>query len=92
MVPFLNRANQSIEELREGYVKIKMPFRGNENHAGFMYAGSLFTLGESSILPLIMASFGIESMDWQIPVVGTYTINYLKPATSDMFLEVGFSP
>jgi hypothetical protein len=29
-----------------------------------MYAGSLFTLGESSILPLIMASFGIESMDW----------------------------
>ena len=54
MVPFLNRANQSIEELREGYVKIKMPFRGNENHAGFMYAGSLFTLGESSILPLIM--------------------------------------
>ena len=53
--------------------------------------GSLFTLGEFSGLPLILASFGLDSLNHFLPVVAEYNIKYLKPVKNDMFVEVKLS-
>jgi len=75
----------------EGHVKLKIPYRGNENHVGFMYAGSIFTLAESSVLPLCFSAWGMDCMNDFLPVVGKYSIKYLKPVTNDLFVEVKLS-
>ena len=89
MIPFAERCQVEPLEFNDmGHVKLKMPFRGNENHVGTMYAGSLFTLAEFSGLPLCLSAFGMNLFDTHLPVVANYFIKFLKPVKKDMFVTI----
>lgn len=45
-VAFIENMGLKTIEARPGYVKLKAPLKGNENHIGIMYAGALFTMAE----------------------------------------------
>ena len=93
MIPVVEKAGCELLEFNNhGHVKLKMPFRGNENHVGVMYAGSLWTLAEYSGLPLILSAFGMDFMDTFLPVVATFEIKFLKPVKEDMFVQYTMTP
>lgn len=84
----IRRTGIELLSIGHGSVKLKMPLKGNENHVNMMYAGSLFSLAE---LPggVVMVS-ALDSSKYY-PVVGEVTIRYIKPAFSDVTVEVSLS-
>jgi len=63
-----------------GVATAKVPFEGNSNHLGTMYAGVLFTVAE--VLGGAMAfSFDVSKF---APVVKDVQIRYRRPARSDV--------
>lgn len=84
-IKFVNNTGLKIVELRRGYVKCMMPFAGNGNHIGTMYAGALFTLAEIPGGALFLSSFDASKF---FPIVKALDLQFLKPATSDITVEV----
>lgn len=80
-------ANTGLEllELKPGYVKCRMPYAGNGNHIGTMYAGALFTLAEIPGGALFLSSFDIARY---FPIVKSLDIKFLKPARADVAIEI----
>jgi len=85
-IAFVARSGLTAPELRPGRVKCRMPLKGNENHIGTMYAGALFTLAEIPGGALSMTSF---DMSRTYPIVKSMDISFLKPAQSDITIEIG---
>jgi len=56
-IRFVANAGVRVLDMRGGYVKCLMPFAGNGNHIGTMYAGALFTLADITAGALFLASF-----------------------------------
>lgn len=81
----VQRTGIELVNIRHGACKFKMPLKGNENHVNMMYAGSLFSLAE---LPGGALFLTIVDPAQYYPVVGEVTIRYLKPATTDITVEV----
>ena len=48
LVEGIERTGIRVTHLKKHYGKLLMPLKGNVNHVGMMYAGSLFTIGELS--------------------------------------------
>ena len=94
MVPFVERAGIELLEWGEndtestGIVKLKLPFRGNENHVGTMYAGSLWTVAEFAGLPFCLSAFGDDLLERFLPVVAQFNIKFYKPVKCDVFVTV----
>lgn len=81
----VRRTGIELVEIGHGSVKLKMPLKGNENHVNMMYAGSLFALAE---LPGGAVFLSALDPAKYYPVVGEVTIRYLKPAFTDVTVEV----
>jgi len=84
----IRRTGLKVLSLRERHVKLLMPLKGNINHVGMMYAGSLFTIGE------VMggAIFGVSfDMGRYYPLVREVNIRFRRPAMTDITLEVVLS-
>ena len=79
------RTGIRIVALRERYAKMLMPLEGNVNHVGMMYAGSLFTLGEIAGGAIHAVSVDVTRL---IPIVKEVHIRFLRPALSDVTMEV----
>ena len=77
-----------IEEMRDRYVKVVLPLVPNINHIGTMYAGSLFTVGEYLGGPMFFASFDHTKY---YPIVKALSIQYRRPATTDVTVEASLS-
>jgi len=77
-----------IEEMRERHVKVVLPLAPNINHIGTMYAGSLFTVGEYLGGPMFFASFDHTKY---YPIVKALSIQYRRPATTDVTVEASLS-
>ena len=45
-IDFVKRCGLKAEQLEPGFVRLRMPLSGNQNHIGTLYAGALFTLAE----------------------------------------------
>ena len=88
MIPYSERTHVEVTHFGENHCTTMMPYRGNENHVGFMYDGSQFVLAESTGLPLSMSIWGNDVTTSYIPVVGKFTIKYLKPCKKDLYNEV----
>ena len=84
-IAFVQRSGLKVVELRRGYVKVLVPFSGNENHLGTMYAGALFTCAEIPGGALFLSSFDAERF---FPVVKELNLRFLKPATQDVTVEI----
>ena len=66
---------------------MKLPFRGNENHVGTMYAGSMWTLAECSGLPWCFSAFGEDVLERSLPVVAQFNIKFFKPVKCDLYIR-----
>jgi acyl-coenzyme A thioesterase PaaI-like protein len=84
-IKFVQNSGLKVVELRRGYVKCLMPMNGNGNHIGTMYAGSLFTVAEIPGGALFLSSFDTTRY---VPIVKEMTMKFLKPAKSDVTIEV----
>ena len=87
-IPFAERAGIDLVEFERGHVKMKIPLEPNKNHIGTMYAGALFTLAEIPGGAIFMSAFDMTKF---FPIVAEMTIKYLKPATTDIYVEVSMS-
>ena len=87
-VHVIEQTGGKVVELRDRYAKILMPFAPNINHIGIMYGGSRFILAEFSGGVIYFASFDHTKF---YPIVKEVSIRYLRPATTDVTLEVGLS-
>lgn len=87
-IPFAERAGVDLIEFERGYVKMKIPFEGNQNHVGTMYAGALFTLAEIPGGVLFMSAFDMSKF---YPIVAEMNIKFLKPAKTDIYVEARLS-
>ncbi|MGH8531042.1 MAG: YiiD C-terminal domain-containing protein [Nevskiales bacterium] len=84
-IKFVANSGLRVVELRRGYVKCLMPFAGNGNHIGTMYAGSLFTVAEIPGGALFLSSFDVTRY---VPIVKEMTMRFLKPAKGDVTVEI----
>ena len=87
-VAFLERMKLQALELAPGYVKLFTPLKGNENHIGGVYAGAIFTLAEIPGGALFYTSFDETKF---YPVVKEMTIQFLRPANTDLSIEISLS-
>ena len=86
--PFAGRMGLTVEALRPGFARLRVPLKGNENHIGTMYAGALFTLAEIPPGALVYATFDAERY---YPVIKEMSIRFVKPVHSDAVFEVSMS-
>lgn len=87
-IKFVANCGLKVVELRRGYVKCLVPFAGNGNHIGTMYAGALFTVAEIPGGALFLSSF---DMTRYAPIVKEMNLRFIKPAKSDVTIEVALS-
>jgi acyl-coenzyme A thioesterase PaaI-like protein len=84
-IKFVANSGLRVLELRRGQVKCLMPFSGNGNHIGTMYAGALFTLAEIPGGALFLSSFDASRF---YPIVKALDLRFLKPAKGDITVEI----
>lgn len=87
-IPFAGRSGFEIEALQPGYLRARMPFKGNRNHIGTMYAGALFTLAEIPGGVIVIFDMGAAF----IPILKSLEMTYLKTARTDVTVEFHFPP
>nr|MBO2509414.1 thioesterase [Gammaproteobacteria bacterium] len=87
-IAFIKRMNLKAEVLEPGYVRLRAPLAGNENHIGTMYAGALFTLAEVPGGALFVTSFDHQRF---YPIVKELNLRFRRPATGDIHVEARLS-
>ncbi|WP_137886951.1 YiiD C-terminal domain-containing protein [Pseudomonas sp. 2FE] len=83
-IAFVKRMNLKAEVLEPGFVRLRVPLAGNENHIGSMYAGALFTLAEIPGGALFITSFDASRF---YPIVKEMNLRFRRPATGDIWVE-----
>jgi thioesterase domain-containing protein len=87
-ITFVKRMNLKAEVLEPGFVRLRVPLAGNENHIGSMYAGALFTLAEIPGGALFLTSFDASKF---YPIVKEMNLRFRRPATGDIVVEARLS-
>ena len=77
MIPRAHQMGVRMTELARGSVAAEVPFEGNGNHIGTMYAGVMFTVGEILGGAIVVTSFDVAKF---YPVVKDLKINFRRPA------------
>lgn len=84
-IPFVQRMGLKTLEIGPCRVKLTAPLSGNVNHIGSIYAGALFTLAEMPGGALFLTSFDPTRY---YPIIKEMTIRFLKPARTDVTVEL----
>lgn len=84
-IPFAARTCVKVLAMEPRYVKLMMPLEPNLNHVGTMYAGALFTLSELPGGAIFLTTFDASRF---YPIIKGMDIKYVKPATTDITIEV----
>lgn len=82
--PFIERCGVRTLKVEPGYCHLRMPFDGNQNHIGSMYAGALFTLAELPGGVVYLTSFDTRRF---FPIVKSLNIRFRRPAMGDIEVE-----
>lgn len=88
-IAFVHRSGLKAEVLELGFVRLRMPLQGNQNHIGSMYAGALFTLAEIPGGALFLTSFDTQRF---YPIVTEMNLRFRRPASGDIQVEARLSP
>ena len=88
-IPFAGRTEVKVLVMEPGHVKMLMPLKPNLNHVGTMYAGALFTLAELPGGAMFLTTFDAGRF---YPLIKGMDIKFLKPATTDISVEVRLDP
>ena len=83
-IDFVKRSGLKAEQLEPGFVRLRMPLAGNQNHIGTLYAGALFTLAEIPGGALFLTSFDVQRF---YPLIKEMNLRFRRPATSDISVE-----
>lgn len=83
-IDFVKRSGLKAEELQPGFVRLRMPLAGNQNHIGTLYAGALFTLAEMPGGALFLTSFDVQRF---YPLIKEMNLRFRRPATTDISVE-----
>jgi acyl-coenzyme A thioesterase PaaI-like protein len=83
-IDFVKRSGLKAEELQPGFVRLRMPLAGNQNHIGTLYAGALFTLAEIPGGALFLTSFDVQRF---YPLIKEMNLRFRRPASSDIRVE-----
>jgi thioesterase domain-containing protein len=81
LIPRAHQMGVHFVELRKGYVRAELPFEGNGNHFGTVYAGVIFTLAEVLGGAMHFASFDVGT---HYPLIRGMQISYLKPGRGEL--------
>jgi thioesterase domain-containing protein len=81
LIPRAHQMGVRFVEMRPGYVRAELPFEGNGNHFGTVYAGVIFTLAEVLGGAMTFATFGAAT---HYPVVRGMTIDFRAPGTGPL--------
>ena len=81
LIPVAHRMGVRFTELRPGFVQATVPFEGNGNHFGVIYAGVIFTAAEVLGGAIHFATFDSST---HYPLVRGLQIEFLAPGTSDL--------
>ncbi|WP_161864636.1 PaaI family thioesterase [Pseudomonas yangonensis] len=87
-IAFVKRSGLKAEVLEPGFVRLRMPLQGNQNHIGSMYAGALFTLAEIPGGALFLTSFDACRF---YPVIKEMNLRFRRPAMGDILVEARLS-
>ncbi|MFA9290476.1 MAG: PaaI family thioesterase [Solirubrobacteraceae bacterium] len=87
-IPILEKMGITIESFTESSVTTKVPFEGNTNHIGTIYAGVIFSLAEFTGVPLMFPKMANEGV---IFIIRDMSIRYRRPATTDLFVTANFT-
>ncbi len=83
-IAFVKRSGLKAELLEPGHVRLRMPFEGNQNHIGTLYAGALFTLAEVPGGALFLTSFDARRF---YPIVKELNLRFRRPARGDISVD-----
>ena|SRR5690606_9905406 len=87
-IDFVKRCGLKAEQLEPGFVRLRMPLAGNQNHIGTLYAGALFTLAEIPGGALFLTSFDVQRF---YPLIKEMNLRFRRPASSDISVEAHLS-
>lgn len=87
-VPWIKMSDVRVDLLAERHAKLSLPIQKHLNHVGIVYAGTHFMLMELTGAALFLCTYGFEKY---VPVNKQMSIQYLKPAYSDLTCEVSLS-
>lgn len=87
-IAFVKRSGLKAEVTEPGFVRLRMPLAGNQNHIGTMYAGALFTLAEIPGGALFMTSFDVQQF---FPIIKEMNLRFRRPAKGDILVEAHMS-
>lgn len=79
LIPIAGKMNIEVLQFDRGAVACTVPFEGNGNHFGAMYAGALFTVAELLGGAISMTSFDQSRF---YPLVKDLKIDFKRPATT----------
>ena len=83
-IDFVRRCGLRAEQLEPGFVRLRMPLDGNQNHIGTLYAGALFSLAEIPGGALFLTSFDASKF---YPIIKEMNLRFRRPATGDIVVE-----
>ncbi|HEY2298877.1 MAG TPA: YiiD C-terminal domain-containing protein [Jatrophihabitans sp.] len=76
LIPRAHQMGVRFVEMRPGYVRAELPFEGNANHFGTVYAGVIFTLAEVLGGAMHWVSFDGAT---HYPLVRAVSIDFVAP-------------
>lgn len=81
LIPRAHQMGVRFVEMRPGFVRAEVPFEGNGNHFGVIYAGVIFTVAEVLGGAMHFATFDVAT---HYPLVRNLSIDFVAPGTSKL--------
>ncbi len=88
LIPVAHAMGVEFVELRPGYVRAEVPFEGNGNHFGVIYAGVIFTVAEVLGGAIHFATFDVTT---HYPLVRNLAIEFLAPGKGRLSASASLS-
>lgn len=88
MIPMAARAGLTIEVMERGRARVRVPFDGNGNHFGAMYAGGPFLAAEMVGGILVVGTYGLEEF---FPLLTGLDLRFTAVATTDVTVTATMS-
>jgi acyl-coenzyme A thioesterase PaaI-like protein len=88
LIPRAHQMGVEFVEMRPGFVRAEVPFEGNGNHFGVMYAGVIFTAAEVLGGAIHFATFDVTT---HYPLVRNLSIEFLSPGRGRLSASASLS-
>jgi acyl-coenzyme A thioesterase PaaI-like protein len=89
LIPRAHQMGVEFVEMRPGFVRAEVPFEGNGNHFGVVYAGVIFTVAEVLGGAIHLATFDVST---HYPLVKNVAIDFVTPGKSKLSASASLSP